>query len=207
LLIVAALRELGLVASIDIGEKVGAVVGNGLERQLKLGDKPLGQFALGGGDLRFLDQIEVIPERLAGKLTEVSGDESGERGIAIPVGEAEFAGGADRPVDGGEKQILAHGKALSAFGEMAVEKFDQTDLLGEIVECDNVAKSGDIHGSRLRCEGFLVAEGSLNEIVRGSQVDSTDDLGLAPNALAFAEVVVGVAFNDFGGKACHRNPG
>ena len=206
LLVVAALWELGLVAGVDEGEEVGAVVSEGAERQLEFGDKPLRQFAFGGDDLRFLDQVEVVPEGLARELVAGGGDEPRERGVAIPVGKAEFAGGTDRPVDRSQKQILAHGKALSAFGEMAIEEFDKPDLLGKIVECDDIAESSDIDRSRLRGLALFTREGGVDEVVRGAQIGGAHDLGLAPDALAFAGVVVGVAVDDLGREACHKAP-
>jgi len=63
---VAALRQFGRGARVDEGEEVGAVVGQGAERQLELRDQPLRQFAFDGLDVLLLDAVKVVPEGLAG---------------------------------------------------------------------------------------------------------------------------------------------
>src|SRR5208283_3088176 len=89
------------------------------------------------------DEIKVIPEGLAGELLGGGGQQARQRGLAIPVSKLEFARGLDSAVEGGEEEILADREPLLAFGKVAVEEFDEPDLLSEIVEGDDIAKSGD----------------------------------------------------------------
>ena len=58
----------------------------------------------------------MVPEVLRGKLSRIGGQEAGQDGLPVPVGELQFAGGADGAVDGGEQQVLTAGEALMAFG-------------------------------------------------------------------------------------------
>jgi hypothetical protein len=88
---------------------------------LELFDQSLGQFAFDGGDVLFLNEIEVILEGLAGELLGGGENQPGQRRIAIPVGKAELAGGMNGAVDGGDQQILPYGKSLSAFGDVAIK--------------------------------------------------------------------------------------
>src|SRR5216683_8018919 len=158
--------------------------------------------------VRFGDEIEVIPEGLAGQLLGGGGQQPGQRGGAIPIGEAELAGGMDGAIDGGEQQILADGKPLGPLGEVTVQEGDESDLLGEVVQGDDVAEGSDIDGVGLWNLALLVPQGGGDEIVGRAQVDSADDLRPAVDALAFAGVVVGVAVNDLGREARHAvNPG
>ena len=203
----AALRQFGGGPGVDEGEEVGAVVGQRAQRQLELVNEALRQFAFDGLDVALGDPLEVIPEGLAGELPGGGREQAGEDGLAIPVGELEFTGGVNRAIEGGEEEILTDGEPLVPFGEVAVEEFDEPEVLSEVVEGDNVAKGGDGHRVGLWHLGLLFFEDGDEEILRGAKVDGADDFGLAVNALAFTGVVIGLAVNDLGGKAGHaQNP-
>ena len=152
----------------------------------------------------FLHEIEVIPKGLAGELRCGGGNQTGEGGLSIPVGQLAFAGGVDGPVDGGQEQILPDGESLLAFGQMAIQEFDESDLLGQIIEGHDVAEGCDVHGLGLGNQPLLLLGGRGDEIVGGTEIDGADNLGLPVNALAFAGVVVGFSVNDLGGEAGHR---
>ena len=90
---------------------------------------------------------------------------------------------------------------------MTVEEFDEPEVLGEVVQGDDVAKGSDGHRVGLWDLGLLFFEDGGEEILRRAKVDGADDFGLAVNALAFTGVVIGLAVNDLGGKAGHaQNP-
>jgi hypothetical protein len=170
---------------------------------LELVEEPLRQLAFGGRDVRFGDEIEMVPEGLAGKLFGTGGQEPGQRGGALPIGKAEFAGGMDGAIDGGQQQVLAHGKPLGPFGKVAIQEGDEPDLLGEVIEGDDVAEGSDVDGVGLRGLALLVPQCGGEELVGRSQVEGADDLRPAVDALAFAGIIVGVAVNDLGRKARH----
>jgi len=87
---------------------------------------------------------------------------------------------------------------------MAIEEFDESDLLSEIIEGDDVAEGRDIDGQGLRRLGLPLLQGGRDQMVGGAQIDGADDLRLAVDALAFAGVIVGLAVNDLGGEARHE---
>ena len=121
--------------------------------------------SFGSDDVLFLHEIEMIPEGLAGELAGSRRDKPGQRGRAIPVGEAEFADGTDGPVDGGQEQVLPDGEPLVALGQMAIEELDEPDLLSEIIESDDVAEGGDIDGLGLWRLALALLQGSGDQIV------------------------------------------
>jgi hypothetical protein len=162
---VATLGQFGRRAGVDEREEVGAVVGEGAQRKLELVDESLRKLAFGSRDVMLCHEIEMIPEGLAGELTGGRRNEPGQRGRAIPVGEAEFADGTDGPVDGGEQQIVSDGEPLVALGQMAIEEFDESDLLSEIIESDDIAKGRDIDGLRLRRLALLLLQSGRDQIV------------------------------------------
>src|SRR5207244_4255184 len=114
-------------------------------------DQALRQFAFGGLDVVFLDKVKVVPKGLAGELLGGGGQQAWQGSLAIPVGELALAGGLDGAVDGGEEQVVANGESLVAFGEVAVEEFDEADLLSKVVEGNDVTEGGDIDGLGQRC--------------------------------------------------------
>src|SRR5262249_266003 len=71
LLVVAPLGELGGGVGIDEREEIGAVVGQGAQRELELVDEPLGELSFDRPDVGFLQEIQMIPEGLAGEVAGV----------------------------------------------------------------------------------------------------------------------------------------
>jgi len=69
-----------------------------------------------------------------------------QRGLAIPIGERSLAGGMNSAIDGRQQEILSDRQTLVAFGDMPVQEFHESDLLGEIKQRDDVGKSGNIDG-------------------------------------------------------------
>jgi hypothetical protein len=146
----------------------------------------------------------MIPEGLARELASGRRHEPGQRRRAIPVGEAEFADGTDGPVDGGQQQVLSDGEPLVALGQMAIEEFDESDLLSAIREGDDVADGGDLDGLGLRGRALPLVQGGRDQIVGRASVDGADDLRLAVDALAFAGIGIGLAVNDLAVRLAMR---
>ena len=124
-------------------------------------------------------------------------------GLPVPVGELQFAGGGNRAVDGGQQQVLPDGKTLMALGrENGIQQLDQIEALGDIEQRGDIAEGGHF---RFQGLGQMFEPlGGGHEIVDFAEVDGTDDLGLAIDALAKAGVVIGVAADSFGGEARHK---
>jgi len=116
LFVMTSLRQFGGIPGVDVGEEIGAVVDQGVEIELKTLDEALGHLFFEFEDVLGADQIHVIPEVLGGKRSRIGRQEAGQDGLPIPVGELQFAGGADCAVDGGEQKILSWGEALMALG-------------------------------------------------------------------------------------------
>ena len=112
-----------------------------------------------------------------------------------------LAGGSDGTVEGGQQEILAYGQALVAFGELGVDQIDQAQLGGLVVESGDGAKLQDFGGVRQE-RGLGVVEG-LEDAVEGAEVGGFDDGGSAIDALAVADVVIGVALDELSGEAWH----
>src|SRR5271157_306054 len=149
----------------------------------------------------------MIPEGLAGELTGGGGEQARERGLAVPVRKQEFTGGVDGAIEGGEEKILTDRESLVPFGKVTIQEMDEADLLGQVVKGNNITEGGNGHGMGLRDLSLLFFENGSDEVLGGAKVDSADDLGLAVDALAFADIVVGLAVNDLGRQAGHaRNP-
>ena len=118
--------------------------------------------------------------------------------MPVPVGELQFAGGGNRAVDGGQKQILPDGEALVALGRKdGIEQLEQIQTLSDVEEGGDISESGHLRFEGLR--RLLGAFGGGHEIVDFAEVDLADDLGFAIDALAIAGVVIGVAADLFGG--------
>ena len=77
LLVMAALRQFGGSAGVDIGEEIGAVIDQGAEIQLKTFDEALGHLLFEFEDVLGGDQIHMVPKALGGKHRRVSGQEAG----------------------------------------------------------------------------------------------------------------------------------
>ena len=105
LFVMAPLRQFGGRAGVDVGEEVGAIVDQGAEIELKPLDEALSQLLFELADMFGADQIHVVPEVLRGKRSRIGGQEAGQDGLPVPVGELQFAGGADGAVNGREQQV------------------------------------------------------------------------------------------------------
>jgi hypothetical protein len=143
-------------------------------------------------------------ESLAAELVSGGRQEAGESRVAIPVGQLRFAGGMDGAVDGGHEEVLTHGEALAAFGDVLVDEGNQVELLSQLEEGCHRAEGGDGHRLGL---GQRLGLGSGQEFFQGAEVDGFDDLGLAVDPLTLPEVVIGASANDFGSETGHpRTP-
>ena len=143
----------------------------------------------------------MIPEGLAGKLVGRGGDEPGQNGLAIPRRQLGFAGGVSGAVDGSQDQVGSDRETLMPFGDLGVDQVHQAQLNGLVVEGSDVGEAGDF--------GFLWRQGllgrcyRLNDVVEGTQVESSDDLRSAVNALAPAGVIIGAAADKLASQARH----
>src|SRR5712692_501247 len=109
LFVMAALRQLGRGAGVDIGEEVGAVVNQCAEIELKSLDEPLGHLSLEFQDLVGGDEVHVVPEVLGGEQGGIDGDQAGGEGAAVRIGQVHLTGRSDCAVKGGEQKVLATG--------------------------------------------------------------------------------------------------
>ena len=109
LLVMAALRQLGRGAGVDVGEEVGAIVDQGAEIELESLDEPLSQLPLGLQDLVGGNEIHVVPEVLGGEQCGIDREQAGEDGAAVPVSQVHLTGRSDGAVEGGEQKVLATG--------------------------------------------------------------------------------------------------
>ena len=91
LLIVAALRQLGRCAGVDVSEEVGAVVDQGAQVELQALDQPPTDLLLAGGDVIGGDQIHVVPEVLGREPSRVGRQQAAQGRLAKPVGELQLA--------------------------------------------------------------------------------------------------------------------
>jgi len=89
--------------------------------------------------------------------------------------------------------------ALSAFGGVVIDQFDQAELLGEVVEGRDAAKGGDPSTGGFGL-GLLEA---LEQSFGRAQVLQNDGAGAAVHAPRFHEVVVGVSVDDLALDAGH----
>ena len=191
LLVVAAGGQVGRGARVDKGEEIGAVIDQRAQRELQLLDEPLGEGLLDGLDVGFGDSLHVVPEGLAGELVGGGGQQAGQNGVVVPVGQLSLAGGMGGAVDGGQQEVLAGGEALVALGQLGIDELDQADLLGLVVERGDIAEAGQAGG--LGRKGVWACGEGLEDMVQGAEVGGFDDFGFAVHALALAGIVVGAA--------------
>src|SRR6516164_1149594 len=201
LLVMAALGQWGRGAGMDVGEEVGAVVNQGAEIQLKSLDEPLGHLPLEFQDLIGGDEVHVVPKVLGGEQRGIDGQQAGEDGAAVPVGQLHLTGGSEGAIECGEQKVLAAGYALVALGEQGVEQGDEIETLGNLPQGSDITARSDLGFEGLRENRSSLCGG--DEVIELAEIDLANDLGLAVDTPAIAGVVVGVAVDVLGGEARH----
>jgi hypothetical protein len=89
----ATLRQLGpQVEAVEESKKVGGIKDQAPQIQAEAGDCGLGQILFDGGDLFGADSLHVVPKALTAELVGGDGQEAAERGFAVPMSDAGFAG-------------------------------------------------------------------------------------------------------------------
>src|SRR5207244_12665865 len=81
-----------------------------------------------------VQSVQVIPEALYAESGRGQRKQPDQDGIPIPGGELAFAGGGRGAVQGGEKQVLAHRRALLSFGGLGVDAAQQVELPSQVPE-------------------------------------------------------------------------
>jgi hypothetical protein len=82
----------------------------------------------------------VIPKTLASQGRRAQGKEPDQNSIPVPGGELALARRGERPIQGGEQEILAHRSPLVAFGCMSVNDSYDVQLLGYVPKRGGGAK-------------------------------------------------------------------
>src|SRR6266540_8004 len=205
LFVMAAGRQGGRIARVNIGEEVRPVINQSAQIELKVLDQTLGELLFDGLNVLLLHAVHVIPEGLAGKLRGAGGEQAGEDGRAVPMSQLRLAGGTGGAVDGRQEQILSDRQTLIAFGELSVDEAHQIQFQGLIIEGRDGAEAEDFYGlKRKQSVGGLQG---LKDIVQGTEVSGLDNFGLAVHPLAVADIVVRAAFDDLAREAGHEQLG
>ena len=143
----------------------------------------------------------MIPEGLAGQLVRSGGEQASESGLLVPRGQAGFTARRDDAIDGGQQEVLADGQALLSLWQVAIDEGDQIQPRSQIEEGGDVTEGSNIDGLRLRGRRGRIE--AAEEVIKGAEVSGFDDFGIAVDALAIADVVVGAAFDEFACEARH----
>ncbi len=104
-------------------------------------------------------------------------------------------------MDRRQEQILSDLETLIAFGKLSVHQSDQVQFHGLVVKGSDGAEGQNFSGlGSGRSVGGIQG---LQDIIQGAQVGGFDDFGLAMHALAVADIVVGVAFDELARETRH----
>ena len=144
------------------------------------------------------DAIHIVPEALAGQLRGLDTQGSGEDGGVKPLSDGIFGARFDTAVEGGDQEIGADRDGLSSFGDVVVDDVGEVELFGGIQKSGAGAEfmDEDFFGGRLGVE-------CGDDVFDAAEVFLPDDFGFAVDAFGLTGVVVGVAFDFFGGDAWH----
>ena len=199
LLAVPALGQLRAgVEAVDKSEEVGGVEQQAVQVQPKARHRCCREIALDGDDFLGADAIHVVPEALAGELRCSHRQQATENRPPVRFGQSRLAAGCDAAVERRGQQILAYtGPLRAALGHVPVDGLDHAEDLRD-VECGG-------RGTKLRNGDllWLWSREPLDEPLGGAEVVSPDDFRLAPDTLAFAQVVVRLAADRLSCQACH----
>ena len=201
-LALASLRKFAPgIEAIDEGEEVGRIKEQASEIEPKPPHRILGEFALDENDFLLGDPVHVVPESLTGELRSFGGNQPREHSLLVPGSDLGLAPGSDTAVEGRKQYVLSHRQALVfSLGDVAVNDGSDSQLFGNLkagCRCPKLAEADALGSDR---GGTLQ---SLDELIGWAQVLLPDDLGLAIHPLAFAQVVVGAALDDFLGETGH----
>src|SRR6266540_118478 len=95
----AAGRQGGRSARVNVGEEVRPVINQGAQIELKVLDQALGELLFDGLNVLFLHAVHVIPEGLAGELGGAGWEQASEDGLAVPMSQLGLARGTGGAVD------------------------------------------------------------------------------------------------------------
>ena len=191
-----------LVEGVDVGEEVGGVEQDTAQVDAEHAGHAGDDIALDGGDGVGGDALEVFPEALGGELGGGQGEQAGEGGGVVPVGEGGLGAGGEAAVEDGGEQAGADGGSGAAFGGVAVDQAGEVEAAGEGEQGGGGAELADAGQEGLgRSLGGLEA---FEDGVGAAEVGLGDDSGFAVDALAGADVVVGVAADDLLDEAGHN---
>jgi len=198
-LAVASLRELwSVVETVDKGEKVCGVKKQAPQVETKARDRSGRDFPLDMDDGVFVDTVHVVPKPLTGQLRDLGAQQARQNGLLIPFTDLGLAAWSDTPIEAGDKQVLPHGRALSAaLGDMAVDGGSDIELLSHVEGGNQRTKFTD-H----TLLGLRVGE-SKDQLLGGADVFLPHDLRLAVDALTLAQVVVRPAADELFNEARH----
>lgn len=116
----------------------------------------------------------------------------------VPIGDVGLATRGDAAVEGRDQDVLTdRGSLGTPFGQVPIEGGKQIDGLRDIPDGSGGAEfmDGDL--------GWFWAHQAIEDALRRAEVDGRNNLGLAIDAPAFAQVVVGFAANDLLSEAWH----
>jgi hypothetical protein len=188
-----------VVFRIDEGIEVGAIENQTVHIQLAGRYQTLSERLANGGDLFLSQEFHVVPEARSRKLCGGKTQPTQQRGAAEPRGHLQFAGRRQAAVDGGHQHVLTKRRALVTFGGVLIDEFDQTELLGEVIEGSDTAKLRETSTGRLRL-GLLKA---LEQGIGRAQVLHDDRTRSSVHAPRLDEVVVGASMDDLALEAGH----
>jgi len=194
-----ALGQLGAqVKTVQKGKEIGGVKKQAAQIEAETGNGVISQILFDGRDLLCADPFHVVPKALTGKLLDGHRQEAAQHRFRIPGADLCFAGRGDTAVEGSQQEILTHGRTLvAAFGHVAIHGGDHIQGLGD-------GESGGGPAKFLKSNlGWLGTEKALPDAFSRTEIDGGDDFGLAVDALALAQIIVGLAAHDLLGEASH----
>lgn len=199
--VMSPLRQFPLGARADEGEEVGGVQGEAAQIDLVYVNDPVAKIGLDGEDLLFPQVAHVIPKLLAGQLAKLGRAQPPQDGLSVPGRQSTLALGTCGAVDGGQSDILAHGKPLIPFGNMRIDNSDEIEFFHDAPDRRNRAELGDgdpLYGGR--ASGFCDRG---HNIFDSPEVDGARDPRSAVDPAALAGVIVRMPPDNLFGEACH----
>src|SRR6266545_4555491 len=95
----AAGRQGGRSARVNVGEEVRPVINQGAQIELKVLNQALRKLLFNGLNVLFLHTIHVIPEGLAGELGGAGWEQASEDELTVPMNQLSLARGTSGAVD------------------------------------------------------------------------------------------------------------
>jgi len=201
---VSSLRKGGAeIEAIDEGEEIGRIEEQVAQIEAELGHGFCTDVAFNRVDGGLVDTIHVVPETLARQLCRTEVQQTRQDGRVEPGPDAGLAPGGDAAVEHGDEQVLAdRGPLRALLGHVAVDGADQVEPLGHGQTSGRGAKfanDGLLRGG----VGRRVRREAASKVFGGPEILLPDDRGLAVDALALPQVVVGLAMDELLRKARH----